>query len=1300
MPVKTREKTLTKSFILITALFFFTTAAGVVLPVVVMVNNYTQNQKVKMAITTASISNQPCIISEVNGQKVYQGCDIDYSQFNTKSATNMALVAKLKALPKDRQAELNFELKQTQTAIEARGGTWTAGWNAKMILSDAEQKKLLGLLGKPPTLPPEPKSVTKDATLPDSFDWRNVGGKNYITLVKDQGQCGSCWAFGADAAFEGHIQAYYNNSSLMSDLAHTLAEQDLVSCALPYPSDGVGGCEGAYDYQIENIFSTYWINPGNTTGTYFPYTATDAACSTKRAGWDQYAWRDLSYKKIDLTANLTDNINKIKRAVIENGPVDAGMDVYSDFFDYQSGIYQHDPDADYAGGHSVTIVGFGKYDGRDYWVVKNSWGPTWGENGYFKIYANDSNISFWHAFVVNGPNPPTTQSVVCTDNDSGGADGYCYWGIGSKPETGCPSSCDSQPIEDCDDSNANLNDHNCGKITDKVGSLPITTTPDNAEVYIKDVSTGIYVFRGQTPLTINLNVGYRQILIKKEGYYKNSFNVNVVENENPPININLTKDPRWLTNWPVHGLNQNDYNSSDVLLSDINNDGLKEIIVYIGFNARIYAFEPSGQLLTNWPVNLSPEGKYHNTTNNYPNYSPIIGDINGDKNDEVIYKLADCIVNNKITGWAFNSLGNELWNNPCLNCDGIWWSHPISTINNLENDTTNEMINFSSFIGDQRHILISQNSQIIKNSPIILPSDQYKSFSYFGIDDIDNDGKKEIITVALNCVTGDNGFIYIYNTDGSLKKTLLIRNPSIYKFTCSSMSKLILTSFPNGKAIGFMTHIRGVVFFYDLQNGSFINGWPKVFLSANGYGSEIESVDLLGDDAHEIIINGEKVSTGQNFIYLYDSSGHELPNWPIISDGFSTLNSPAVADINGDAKPEIIVGQSNYIYAYDLAGHLISGFPIEVDDEIQGSPALSDVDNDGYIELFISTYSGKIYGFRLGRVVSDKIYWPMAKHDPQATNFSPPLMCHDNDIKNYYLKDKTFGNYLQNDTPLTDWWQDYCVDSSQVADFTCAIYTNPSTTPGKVIADKYSCPHGCNDGACNCAYHFECPNGYACNTTTKKCIKWFPCSMPSGKVPALSLDLVMCYIPGTLFGGATSTATYLYNSNAYVFNGSTSYISVDDTRLNITNAITVSAWINMSDPVANQTHQNIILAKQDYANKLGYTLGLNKPYSNNLFFRIHYGTGLNEAHWDASGLPANTWHHIVGTYDKVNIKLYVDDILVATQPLNYPIGITTNPLQIGAAQSTNVFNGIIDHVRVFYSALSAAEIDTLFKAKN
>lgn len=281
-------------------------------------------------------------------------------------------------------------------------------------------------------------TCTGTSTIPSSLDWRNKSGKNYVSPVKNQSSCGSCWAFAVVGAQEAEINAYYNQA-----INKNLAEQDLVSCAFPYPTGGYGGCEGYYPDQA----LSYAQKTGLVEESCLPYTATDSPC-TKCSTGSQNEWKIASWSSVNMTEN------DIKLALATKGPLVTEMYVYDDFFYYSGGIYSRTTGATYQGSHAIVIVGYGTdSSGKNFWIVKNSWGTGWGEAGFFRIYAGQVGIDSMAVMSISSPVPPSTQPQikVCEDKD---ADGYCNWGLGTKPSADCPV-CGS--AEDCDDSNQGLN---------------------------------------------------------------------------------------------------------------------------------------------------------------------------------------------------------------------------------------------------------------------------------------------------------------------------------------------------------------------------------------------------------------------------------------------------------------------------------------------------------------------------------------------------------------------------------------------------------------------------------------------------------------------------------------------------------------------------------------------------------------------------------------------------------------------------------------------------------------------------
>jgi C1A family cysteine protease len=271
--------------------------------------------------------------------------------------------------------------------------------------------------------------ICTSINIPRSYDWRNISGKNYMTPVRNQGGCGSCWAFAAVGAVEANINAYYNKN-----LNIDLSEQDLVSCSK------AGTCAGGALSTVLNYISSN----GVCQETCFKYTATNSNCSLKCSTSQDNLW------KISPAVSITNNVPEITKALYGKGPLATYIGIYSDFYSYSSGIYNKSPTATYQGGHYVDIVGYGTYNGQPYYICRNSWGTGWGQGGYFKIYAGVASIGSQTKYIPN-PIPPASspQTVLCEDLDN---DGYCNWGIGSKPNS-CPV-CSS--VKDCDDINANI----------------------------------------------------------------------------------------------------------------------------------------------------------------------------------------------------------------------------------------------------------------------------------------------------------------------------------------------------------------------------------------------------------------------------------------------------------------------------------------------------------------------------------------------------------------------------------------------------------------------------------------------------------------------------------------------------------------------------------------------------------------------------------------------------------------------------------------------------------------------------
>ena len=272
--------------------------------------------------------------------------------------------------------EVGYTAAMDFTIREITGLKPPKGWRK---LAAEQNKRARAILG-----PEQPGLGNCVATLP-AFNWADNHGS---TGIRDQGNCGSCWAFATHAAFEG-------NYAIVNQTLIDSSEQDTLDCS------GAGSCQGgwwAFDYLISK---------GSANDADYLYVAKQGACRTAIAR--PYKAKVWGY--VDSTVDIP-SVDTLKRALCAYGPLAVAVEVTSAFQAYRGGVFNESATGDI--NHAVTLVGWD--DAKHAWRMKNSWGTGWGEAGYMWIAYGSNQIGYAAAWTQAVEVAPPVPPIV--DGDS------------------------------------------------------------------------------------------------------------------------------------------------------------------------------------------------------------------------------------------------------------------------------------------------------------------------------------------------------------------------------------------------------------------------------------------------------------------------------------------------------------------------------------------------------------------------------------------------------------------------------------------------------------------------------------------------------------------------------------------------------------------------------------------------------------------------------------------------------------------------------------------------------------------
>lgn len=323
--------------------------------------------------------------------------------FTFATVTFLALTAVAIFNSTSQEQTYHNRLAVIASQVNSQSTTWKAAAPQRFREQSFEQvKMLMGAKFGGPKLAPVELSLTQTPP-PASFDSRtNWASCQSIQEVRDQANCGSCWAFGAVEAMSDRICIHSGKGSKLGQTPQVrISSQDLLTCC----SSCGYGCQGGFPSMAWNFWANQGLVTGNAYGDnsmckpYFlakcahhttspkypacpPIPATPSCTNTCNPSYTAKSYSD--DKHFGQTPYSVEGESTMMSEISTNGPIEVAFTVYEDFLTYKTGVYQH-TSGRMLGGHAVKAIGYGTEGSTKYWIIANSWNETWGDKGFFKI---------------------------------------------------------------------------------------------------------------------------------------------------------------------------------------------------------------------------------------------------------------------------------------------------------------------------------------------------------------------------------------------------------------------------------------------------------------------------------------------------------------------------------------------------------------------------------------------------------------------------------------------------------------------------------------------------------------------------------------------------------------------------------------------------------------------------------------------------------------------------------------------------------------------------------------------------